>query len=477
MAALRDLLEVYGALDEAAGNSDNPATAATLDEFVPKASANTGWYREIEGFFFREKAQLSPNLGDACARLGEQAKQAEDGNAPRLTAPQKQRLFYGATAAARIQRVAPTSKLASSDSDLRAALLPALAAVGPETKPYEERLKHAHHRFDDYINKVHSESVRRTNYPKFREAESDMEMVDKATLNVPLCRAALVTVDGLRCAVVDTDLRSNDVSLNKLIAIVNPFNWNDNYPAFFRRMAPFRDPFRTDRWRRVLETVGLEELESLDITTALKYYPTHSADKCEARLDYDLDDPTPGPGDGQVLVDRGYINMRVTNEQRDPDVEGVHVRTRKVIHISGLSPYAQQRLVCLTGYGTASSEFLFGPAVNPRKQTSDSQYREFHYYDHEQPEEEPQASDSGQSTHVVATAVNLWTDVVGGLMNDYFDVAEKWMAGGLRLSDVTDLSQKATGRLVSAPLEFLEGVNQPRNPPRQANETPQDGRQ
>jgi hypothetical protein len=77
----------------------------------------------------------------------------------------------------------------------------------------------------------------------------------------------------------------------------------------------------------------------------------------------------------------------------------------------------------------------------------------------------------------VATAVNLWTDVVGGLMNDYFDVAEKWMAGGLRLSDVTDLSQKATGRLVSAPLEFLEGVNQPRNPRRQANETPQDGRQ
>ena len=36
MAALRDLFEVYGALDEAAGKSSNPSIAATLDEFLPK---------------------------------------------------------------------------------------------------------------------------------------------------------------------------------------------------------------------------------------------------------------------------------------------------------------------------------------------------------------------------------------------------------------------------------------------------------
>ncbi len=64
MAALRDLFEVYGALDEAAGKSSNPAVAAILDDFLPRSSENTGWYREVENFFFRGNARQSPNLGD-----------------------------------------------------------------------------------------------------------------------------------------------------------------------------------------------------------------------------------------------------------------------------------------------------------------------------------------------------------------------------------------------------------------------------
>jgi hypothetical protein len=467
MAALRDLLEVYGALDEAAGKSGNPSATATLDEFLPKASRNAGWYREVEDFFFREKAQHSPSLGDACARLGEQAKEAEKGNAPKLTAPQKQRLFYGLSAAARIQQVAPTS-FAASDTDLKAALRPGLAAVGPEGKPYESRLRNVDDHLDDYFERVKSKSVARGNYVPFREeAARDMEMVDEATLNIPLCQSALVTVDGLRCAVVDTDLESDDISLDDLKAIVNPFNWNENYPAFFLKMAPFRDPFRNDGWRRVIETVGFGEIDSLDITTALKFYPTDG--EREARLDYDLDDPTPGPGDGQVLVDRGYINMWAT--KGGPDQPGVRVRTRKVIHISGLSPYAQTRWVCLTGYGTASHEFLLRPAADPSKDA-----RPFIYYEHgQQPEADPQTTDSETSTHVVATAVNLWTDAVQDLTSDYFDMAEKWMAGGLRLTDITDFSQRVTGRLVSSPLEFLERVSQPRYPHGRPGETQQGG--
>jgi hypothetical protein len=470
MAALRDVFEVYGALDEAAGKSSDPTTAATLDEFLPKASRNAGWYREVEDFFFREKAQQSPSLGDACARLGKRAEQAKPGEPPPLTAPQKQRLFYGLSAATRIHEVAPTSVLAGSKEDLKAAVLPGLAAVGPDNKPYKWRLDNVNRHFDAYSARVQSGSVGRANYVPFRAeaASSRMELVDPSTLDIPLCDSALVVVDGLRCAVIDTNLTSKRISLNELKAIVNPFNWNKNYPAFFLSMAPFRDPFRRDGWRRVLETVGFGELDSLDITTALKYHPTDR--ELEASLDYDLDDPTPGPGDGQVLVDRGYINMWAT--EGDPDVPGVRVRTRKVIHIDGLSPYAQTRWVCLTGYGTASSEFLFGPAEN----TPDKP-EPFHYYKHgQQPEAAPETSDSGPSTHVVATAVDVWTDSVQDLVSDYFEVAEKWMAGGLRLSDVTELSQKVTGRLVSSPSEFLERINQPRYPRGRANDA-QQGRQ
>jgi hypothetical protein len=462
MTPLRDLLEVYGALDEASAKSGDPSVAAILDDFLPHASENTGWYREIENFFFGNNARRSPNLGGACARIGAAAQRGQG-----LTAPQKQRLFYGLTAAARIQQVAPTPMLSPvSKNDLKTALLPALAAVGPEEKPYASRVEKCESCFDDYLD--HARFAHRSTYPGLRTMSADVEMVDPSVLEIPLCQTALVTVDGLKCAVIDTNLRSPNISLNKLKAIVNPFNWHKNYPAFFREMAPFADPTRSDRWRRVLETVGFGELGGFDITTALKFNPTVS--ECEARLDYDLDDPTPGPGDGQVLVDRGYINMWVTNEERNPDKGGVRVRTRKVIHIDGLSPFAQERLVCLTGYGTASSEFLFGPAARPKPDA-----QPFDYYKHGQlPYEEPEASDSGPSTHVVATAVNLWTDAVQDVVSDYFDVAEKWMAGGLRLSDVTDFSQKVTGRLVSSPLEFLERVNQPRYPRGRPSATLQD---
>ncbi len=104
--------------------------------------------------------------------------------------------------------------------------------------------------------------------------------------------------------------------------------------------------------------------------------------------------------------------------------------------------------------------------------------RQFEYYKHDrQPQAEPEASASEPSTHVVATAVNLWTDAVEGVASDYFDMAEKWMAGGLRLSDVTEFSQKVTGRLVSSPLEFLEKVNQPRYPRGRGSQTEQGGAQ
>jgi hypothetical protein len=463
MAALRDLLEVYGALDEAAAQSGNPAVAATLDDFLPRSSENTGWYREVENFFFRDNARQSPNLGRACARIGAAAQRGQE-----LTAPQKHRLFYGLTAAARIQQVAPTPMLSPvSKNDLKTALLPALAAVGPNAKSYKSRYDNCESCFDDYLDQARY--ANRSTYPELRTAMSSTgnEMVDPSTQKIPLCQTALVTVDGLKCAVIDTNLCSDDISLNDLTAIVNPFNWHENYPAFFREMAPFADPTRSDRWRRVLETVGFGELGGFDITTALKFNPTFR--ECEARLDYDLDDPTPGPGDGQVLVDRGYINMWAT--KGNADLPGVRVRTRKVIHIDGLSPFAQQRLVCLTGYGTASSEFLFGPAA---RRTQGAQPFDYHYYKHgELPHVEPEASDSGPSTHVVATAVNLWTDAVQDVVSDYFDMAEKWMAGGLRLSDVTDFSQKVTGRLVSSPVEFLERVNQPRYPRGRPSETKQ----
>ena len=55
-------------------------------------------------------------------------------------------------------------------------------------------------------------------------------------------------------------------------------------------------------------------------------------------------------GDGRVLVDKGYINMECTSTGLNPYGPGVRVRTRKVAHVKGLSPYAQAKFLCICGY-------------------------------------------------------------------------------------------------------------------------------
>ena len=122
MGMLRDLIEVYGALDKAVGRSDDPAVATAVDSFVPGFSANCGWYDEIERFFFGSNAKSNPDLGAALSRIGAASKAADTERTawesagedekkpprprPALTKPQKSRLLYGLTAAARAHQAA-----------------------------------------------------------------------------------------------------------------------------------------------------------------------------------------------------------------------------------------------------------------------------------------------------------------------------------------------------------------------------------
>jgi hypothetical protein len=469
MTTLRDLLEVYGALDRALGQSDSPEVAATVDSFMPNFSANTGWYDELERYFFGESARQQPDLAEACSRIGktsraaraaqpataENADRGQGARVPRLTPAQKSRLFYGLTTATRVQQVGQTSLTAMPDEYLMYAYLEALAAVGPDDQPYDGRVEVAGEQFDQFWNHVKG-CAGRGHFPSWRAQGAARPLVDPSMHNIPLCNAKVVTVDGIPVVVVDTDLRAPDLYFTDVTSIVNPFNWNENYPDFFISMDPCGEPERPDGWFRVLETVGFRGLGGLELRTALKYHS--KLEDTMAHIDYDLDDPTPGPGDGKVIVDRGFINITVDNANNDPNEKGVRARTRKVVHIDGLSPYAQQRLVCLTGYGTASAEFLF----SGRADAGPPYPRGFGYYKDETPEPDPTTDAPEKSSHVAATAVKLWSESAEGIVSDYFELAEKWMDGRLRLSDVADYSAQTTGRLVSAPLEFWERVSQPR---------------
>ncbi len=104
MAALRSLLALYGALDDAIIRTDDLRVAATVDAFLPGASANTGWYSELETFFFGADAQPTPDLDAALRDIGIDIL---SGNA--LTTPQKSRLFFAVSAITRVRQVVPNA--------------------------------------------------------------------------------------------------------------------------------------------------------------------------------------------------------------------------------------------------------------------------------------------------------------------------------------------------------------------------------
>jgi hypothetical protein len=547
MAALRSLLEVYGAFDQVILESEDPAIAAKVDDFLPDASANPGWYGQLEAFFFGDDAKLVPSLPDAIRQIGEEA----DGGRV-LTVPQQSRLAYALGALTTLQdfaaplalpvfegfgdalvtgltvlrslrpedpepeppqgteppsgpspsggpapsgtappqpvkrvavrqlavkkvaaKKAPAKKAAAKKAPVKKA-----AADAPVNETSERIKATVKADIGSFTENARSNFSSSHDFNRFRAlAIKDHFLADK-TQHVPMCRTSLATVDGYDAVVVDTACQSPDVSLSELKAIVNPFNWHENYDDFFCNMQPGGN-LRTDGWGRVLETVGFCEVGVNSLKTALRYYP-YDGKHGEARLDYDLDDPTPGLGDGQVRVDRGFINMWSTSTGHEPAKKGVRVRTRKVVHINGLLPYAQARLVCITGYGTASAEFLLGPAITtavdarPPDPGDPAKPQPFKYLGPKTlgsnitqtattTTKEPAVPDQ-QSDHFAPTAVRIWADTAKGLTDDYLNFAGKWTADGLTLTDVADYSTTVTGRLINAPLAFLQAMSGPRYP-------------
>ena len=110
MATLRALLATYGALDQAIIESDDSLTKEVVDRFLPGASANREWYRELEYFFF-SRADGGPNdapdLTATFRAIAESQSLAETAPEDRLTLPQQSRLFYAMLANLQLRRVAP----------------------------------------------------------------------------------------------------------------------------------------------------------------------------------------------------------------------------------------------------------------------------------------------------------------------------------------------------------------------------------
>jgi hypothetical protein len=212
---------------------------------------------------------------------------------------------------------------------------------------------------------------------------------------------------------------------------------------------------RPDNWRKILETVGFCDIPgSRMLVTCLKYFKSeiNGPASYEERLDFDLNDPGPAPGDGQITVDRGFINMWAPDG--DPTQPPVTVRTRKVAHINGIRPETQKRFVCLFGYAYAAMEMLFGRAQDPPKTATPWI----------EPAQEPsggQTTPAPPANTVASTAIKMLADCAQDLTAKNLDLSDKWMAGQLTLADLAQYSAEIGARIAGDPWRFMQAISEP----------------
>ncbi len=446
MAVLRSLLAIYGALDQAVKDSRGvPEIAATVDGFLPGSPSHQGWYAEIENFLFGVVPNGPDDMG--AREVPDLSKAVDDikANASRLTNPEKSRLVYGVGAVAHLE-------IYVQEHFEQFAEVLALAGPKHRTGSKFESLRDIDSG-QQLLNLLCSDFNSLSDWESVTTSAVEAGLLAESVQKVPLCHAAVVTIDDVPCVVVDTDCWSTDACLDDVKAAVDPRNWHDNYPAFFCAMAPQSD--RPDSWSRVLETVGVCDIPwSRRLLTELKYYKSEQ-EKTAVRLDYDLHDPWPGTGDGQVEVDRGFVS--IWELDGDPEHPRVRAKSRKVCRIRGLSPYAQARWVCILGYGDAFYEFLFRPKPKPAKfpwQASPPPPTALTTSVAATPATPPSNGDA------ISSAITFLTEYVDNLTTKSLNLSEKWFSGQLNFKDLADFSEGVAGQWAASPWRFLQKLSQ-----------------
>ena len=489
MATLRAILEIYGSLDTAVINSLDPRVARIADQFLPGTSSNKEWYRELEAFMvptagdpLPDGSQVprdfeGPRTGaDPIRALQELDDDRNDHAIPTPTVPELSRMVYGLGAIIHLKSAVPSAPLPDlvdrSDGNVENVnlLINVLALAGPSDS-FESNAGALYENFDEVVDLFANQFTKWQDWYNVSTLLTDLGVLNGAIASVPLCSAKVVTVNGIDAVVVDTEFSSSNVSLNDVKAVVDPRNWHLNLPSFF--CATVGRGRRPDGWRRMLETVGFCYVPySERLRTMLKFYKSETNDAgaavYEARVDYDLNDPAPGEGDGQITVDRGFIDMRaisiVPNAPADPAVPGVYVRTRKVAHINGLRSYTMARFVCIFGYAYGAIEMLFGSALNhdPNVWTpwiDPPGDNEPDPGSNENPSKQPAPPPDNSA---VSTAIKLIVECAEDLSVKNADLADKWLSGKLTLADLTTYSADVGARIASDPWKLLQAIAKPK---------------
>jgi hypothetical protein len=475
---LYNLLALYAALDKAVLTSDDPATAAIVEGFLPGTTGeNRGWSKALEEFLGGESF---PSANTALSNIL--------GAASPPTRPQLSRLVYILGSLMHV----PHPLVGIGDNEYAQGLglaqpqgepLPGptggVAYARGETDPGSRLLRVLRERFKNLHDWI----------PATREAVL-LDCLDKIVASIPLCNACVTTQGGIQCVLVDTHLDSNSLSVNVSIdqvkAILDPRNWSKTAGEFFCKMdyRGLSNAPAYPNWGRVLETVsawcgkGLPTLET-DLLFFKADYPG------QAVLQYELN-PN-GTGDGKVTVDKGWL--KVATRTSTGGNAGVTVSTRKVVHINGLPPVAQKIFVCVMGYGYASWEMLLGEAIRapaglvawtappaPFQGAQGVQHFTSSFVGAQaaqpaatptttQPATTPSTSGTRPTT-AAGLAVSMFSDYLAQVANDSAELAAKWSSQDLTVDDLAKYGAKYGARLATEPWRFVERLTElpPRKP-------------
>jgi hypothetical protein len=145
----------------------------------------------------------------------------------------------------------------------------------------------------------------------------------------------------------------------------------------------------------------------------------------------------------------------------DPTKPPVLVRTRKVAHITGVRPWAQARLVCVTGYGTAAVEFLLGAAARVARDPAFKPVAWDAPVTADDTSEQAGTEPTQPVGHIANTAVDVWISSIEDVLARSSDVSQRWFAGTLNVNDLADYSKDVGGVFLGVPWKFLQALSQP----------------
>lgn len=442
MPTLPNLLALYGALDPAESTSNDPQAAEVAARYLPATEGRGGWYRGIVEFFAPHNEAVFPGVSEALENLANNSGEDAD----TLTIPQTARLVYVLGA------LTHHPDYAEQATEREGAFARVLALAGPEGRstPVEvghQLQQHLYEHFGGFADWAH---VTRT--------AVTLGLLDAKIAMVSPCRASVQLVRGYRCAVIDTVSVRPDITLANLKDVIDPLNWPKNSPELFCGMAK-QKPFEVNGWRRVLESVSLGCSLGLErLVTPLKY-SNSDVSATKSFVVYDLD-KGPKDGDGRVKVDQGFIKMEALKP-------GVRVRTRKIVHITPLSPDAQVVLVCASGYAAMADEMMFGNAADP---PADSvKWKPSTPATGSSGQTDAPASGSASAPPgLVSVTVDMWEKCAKDLAAKSTDLSSKWLANKLTVDDLIGYTQYVGADLASASWRYLKALSQvpvPGEPP------------